>query len=102
MGLGDFGVAISHVVEEGTAILTEFGAWLVSKPVQEILLLIFGALQILLLISNHYLRARMTSIELRHDSILQRTAANAGDLHRLKRDTTDKMEAMVKQTRRKR
>lgn len=81
----------------------EIGTWLVNEPVHETLLLVLGALQILLwfyiLISNYYLQGRMMSIELRHDSILQRTSANAGDLHKLKRDTTDKMEAMVKLTR---
>lgn len=80
-------------------ILFFVGDWLLNEPVHRALLLILGALQILLwgymLIAHHRVNIRLQSVELRHDAIVHRTTANAGDILNLRRNTDSNIEAAV-------
>lgn len=73
--------------------------WLLNEPVHQALLLILGVFQVLLwgymLISHHRMGMRLQAVELRHDSIMHRTRANAGDILNLKRNTDTNIEAVV-------
>lgn len=64
--------------------------WLLNEPMHKALLLILGIFQILLwgymLISHHRMVIRLQAVEFRHDGIMHRTTANAGDILDLKRD----------------
>lgn len=82
--------------------LAAVGDWLLNEPVHRALLLVLALLQILLwgymLIAHHRVHMRLLSVELRHEGLIQRTSANAGDIGTLKRNTDANIKAIVQQS----
>lgn len=72
------------------------GSWLLNEPVHLAMFYALGVLQIFLwgymLIAHHLIIRRLQSVELRHDTLIHRMTANAGEILTLKRRQTAEQE----------